>query len=123
MQAINALELAKQAAAILDEKKGDAIVILDVREISTVTDYYVLVTGNSPPHLKALSNELAYQLKAAGEKKFRRAGAPEGGWLVLDYMDVIIHILSEEARAYYDLEGLWAAAPKVPRRRRTQPRP
>jgi ribosome-associated protein len=80
---------------------------MDVRRRSSVTDYYVIATGTSAPHLKALQNGVEVALKAKGECCYRKAGIPEGGWMVLDYIDVIVHIFSKEAREYYAIESLW----------------
>lgn len=104
------VRLAKQA---LEDKKGLDIVILDVRKVSSVTDYYVLATGTSPPHLKAMADELHRVLKKAGQKAFRKAGTPESEWLAADYVDLVVHILSPQAREYYGLETLWNDAPRV----------
>jgi len=106
-------DIAKKACWILDDKKGSDIVIFDVQKVSGVTDYFVVVSGTSPPHLKALFNELQHSLKQEGVPCFRRAGDPESGWLVLDYIDVVIHVFSPEARQYYAIEELWEEAPKL----------
>ena len=108
---INALDLARRVRSVIEEKKGEKIRLLDVRGISDIADYILIVTGNSPPHLKALYNEVHTTLKHEGLPSYRRAGAPEGGWLVVDYVDVIIHIFSAAAREYYAVEELWAKAP------------
>jgi len=97
----------------LDDHKGVNITILDVRELSNVTDYYLLVTGTSSPHLKALADETQRALRKSGVKCYRQSGTPDSGWLVLDYLDLVIHIFTEETRGYYALEQLWSDAPKV----------
>jgi len=112
-QPINALDLARKARTVLEEKKGEDIRLLDLRGISEIADYVVIATGNSPPHLKALFNEVHLSLKQEGVPSYRRAGAPEGGWVVADYVDVIIHIFSPTARRYYAVEELWAKARPV----------
>ena len=104
------MDLAKLAAKILDAKKGADIRLLDVGSISKVADYMLVVSGSSPPHLKALSNEVVHALKEKGVPCYRKAGTPESGWMVLDYVDVIIHIFSPAARQYYGVEALWAKA-------------
>ena len=79
-----------------------------------MADFILIVSAPSAPHLKALSNEVQVSLKKkAGVHCYRRAGTPESGWLVLDYVDVIIHILSPKARGYYEIESLWEQAPRV----------
>ena len=98
---------------VLDDKKGEEILLLDVRELSSVTDYYLLVTGTNTPHIKALAEEVDRVLKADGTKCFRKSGTAESGWVVADYFDVVLHIFSSEQRAYYALEQLWADAPVV----------
>lgn len=105
--------LAKAVCKLLDDKKGEDIVILDVRELSGVTDYMVLVTGGSPPHLKGMYSEVQRALKKEGLPPFRQTGIPEGGWMVIDYVDVVVHILSKHARGYYAFETLWESAPRV----------
>lgn len=106
--------MASAARDALDAKKGEDILVLDVRKLTTMTDYCILVSGNSPPHLKALTGEVVRALKNAGIHCYRRAGDPESGWMALDYVDVVVHALSREARAYYAFESLWADAPRVP---------
>ena len=96
---------------LLDEKKAESITVIDVRERSSVTDFYVIATGLSVPHLKAMFNDLQVDLKAAGAHCHRRSGEAEGGWVVLDYVDVIIHLFLPEQRQYYALESLWAIPP------------
>lgn len=108
---IEALDLAKKARAALVEKKGEAISLLDVRGLSGVTDYYIVASGSSPPHLKAMLNEVQHVLKNDGVHCYRKSGNPECGWLVIDYIDVVIHIFSSEARQYYTIEKLWAQTP------------
>ena len=100
--------LAKQVVAILEEKQGVDPVIVDVRGESNVTDYYVVVSGNNIPHIRAMSDELQIRLKKMGMICYRKAEKAESGWLVLDYVDVVIHILLAESREYYAIEDLWA---------------
>jgi len=107
------LDLAKAARTFLDDKKAQDIVLLDVHGQSTVTDYYLIATGLSAPHLKALFNDLQVELKKKGMNCHRKSGEPEGGWMVLDYFDVIIHIFLPEQRTYYALEALWEPVPEV----------
>jgi ribosome-associated protein len=106
------LTLAKQAREALLDKKAEDVVILDVRDLSTVTDYYLVATGNNGPHLKSLATELSTRLNEDA-RRFRRTGKPESGWLVSDYVDVVVHIFSPEMRKRYALEQLWNDAPRV----------
>ena len=110
---IKALETARKAAQVLSDRKGENIILLDVREISSVTDMYLIVTGMSGPHLRALYDETQITLKKDGLLCYRKAGDPEGGWLILDYLNLVIHIFSKEARDYYAIEELWETAPQL----------
>ncbi len=97
----------------LESKKGADVEVLDVRKVSSITDYYVIVTGNSAPHIKALADEVEAALKKTKVRCYRRSGAPDSGWMVLDYLDAVIHIFSPGARDYYGLSSLWNDAPRV----------
>ena len=109
-----ALETAQDAHSALDDKKAMDLVLLDVRGLSQLTDYILLATGTSNPHLKALANEVQGVLKKnRGLHCYRKAGIADGGWVVLDYVDTIIHIFSTEARKYYAIEELWSEAPRI----------
>jgi ribosome-associated protein len=83
------------------------VVILDVRGLSSVTDYYLLATGNSSPHLKALAGEVQDAMEAEGRTCYRRAGKPESHWIVADYLDFVVHLFTPDTRAHYALEKLW----------------
>lgn len=99
--------LAASIARIADELKGQDIRIYDVAESLRVADYFVVVTGNSRPHVKALYEELHYRLKQAGERHARAEGLELGWWVLLDFGDVVVHLQQEEARAYYALDSLY----------------
>ena len=87
--------------------------MLDVRKTSSITDFHILATGTSSPHLRALANELRARLKDLGVPGYRSTGTPDSGWVVSDCVDVIVHLFSPEARAYYDLDELWKDAPVI----------
>ncbi len=108
-----AMGLAGRIWRLLDGKKARDMVMLDVRGLSGATDYFILASGNSSPHLKAMYVEVQSALKKDGIPGGRRSGRPEGNWMVLDYGDIIVHMFSEELRAYYNLEELWAAAKRI----------
>ena len=84
-----------------------------MRRLSGVTDFYLVATGLNPPHLKAMANELEKALARDGADCFRRAGIPESGWIVADYLDAVVHLFSPDVRAYYALERLWSDAPRI----------
>jgi len=100
--------LAKTLARIISDKKGEDIVIFDLRDISPITDFFVIATGLSDIHNKTIAEYLTEY-----EKPDHIEGLEEGGWILLDYIDVIVHIFSKEAREFYGLERLWGDAPQV----------
>jgi ribosome-associated protein len=116
---MEARELAWQCRELADSKKAEDIVILDVREISSITDYFVIATGTSEPHLRAIVEEVRDKLREDFGLEARATdGALHTAWVVLDYFDVIVHIMRADVREHYDLEGLWSDAPRVKSRRR-----
>ena len=99
------------AAVLAERKKGVDIRVYDVSEHIKVADYFVLISGLSRPHVKALNEEIRVRLKALGERHMRAEGGDLGWWVLLDYVDVVVHILQPEARQYYDLDGLYRDCP------------
>ena len=101
--------------AALDSKKGENIVVLRIAEVSSVADYMVLCSGLNNPHLRALADEVAKQLRLETPPvaAHRRAGSVDSGWIVLDYVDVVVHLFTPQMRGYYALEQLWKDAPVV----------
>ncbi|MCS7009766.1 MAG: ribosome silencing factor [Anaerolineales bacterium] len=91
----------------LEEKKGEDILLLDVHEITSFTDYFILCTATSSRMLEALSEAILEKVRQAFQKKTRPEGAAETGWVVLDYGDVVVHLFDPELRSYYNLEDLW----------------
>jgi len=116
--------LALLCRELAENKKAENIIILDVRELSSVTDYFVICTGTSEPHLRAVVDEITEKLR---DQHTLRPRATDGtlptSWVVLDYFDVIVHVMRGDARAHYDLEGLWGDAPRVRGRRTTRAKP
>ena len=107
-------DVAKLAAQTIDSKKGEDIRVVDVRKISPITDYIVIASATSAPHLKGLQSEIAKVLREKAKEDFKReAGDPASAWLVMDYFNVIIHLFLPEARQYYDIEELWAKGRSV----------
>jgi ribosome-associated protein len=107
-------EIAKLCAKYADDKKAEDIVILDVRGLSPITDYFVICTASSPPHLRAVQNEIDDQMIKEHDQRPRwRDRNFESLWLVLDYGDVMVHIFQQEKREFYGLERLWSDAKNV----------
>ncbi|HVR34473.1 MAG TPA: ribosome silencing factor [Methylomirabilota bacterium] len=121
---MDAKKLALLCREYAENRKGEDLVILDVREVSTITDYFVLVTGTSEPHLRAIVDEIRDRLKEEHGIRPRAVdGSVQGAWLVLDYFDVIVHVLRADTREHYDLEGLWGDAPRMNPPRKTAKKP
>ena len=93
----------------LDDKRAKDIAVLDLTGVSDALDWFVIATGDSQLQLQALEAEVLERLKAAGRRP-RGVEGPSQRWLLIDYGDLIVHLMSSEARAFYDLEGLWADA-------------
>ncbi len=105
--------MAVTCARIADELKAENIVILDLRKLTPITDYFVLCTGASDRQLRAIGNKLLHDLKERGIRRLGAQGDAASGWLLLDYVDVVVHVFSPTARDFYELEMLWGDAPRV----------
>ncbi len=110
---MNSQELAKKIVKILDSKKGMDITGIDIHDLTTIGDYFILVTGTSSPHVKALAEEVEDTLAREGLEPRRIEGAQSAAWILIDYQDVILHIFTKETRDFYDMERLWSDAPRM----------
>ncbi len=108
-----ALDVAKLCCRALDEKKADALTVLDVSEQSSITDFLVIATATSEPHLRALRTELEKVLDDAGVHVVGAERAQESGWLVIDAFDVMIHLFLGPTRERYGLERLWRDSTEI----------
>jgi ribosome-associated protein len=113
IQHLDARKLAKLCRQIALDKKAEDVLILDVRKISSIADYFFICTGNSEPHLKAIADEIARRLRDDGIRSSHRDGGPPSRWVVMDYGDVMIHIFHRDLREHYGLEHLWGDAKRV----------
>ena len=115
-------KLAQLCGEYADNKKAEDIVILDVSELSSVADYFVICSGTSEPHLRAISDEILNKLRDDKDLRPRAIdGTLQTAWVVLDYFDVIVHVMKRDVREKYDLEALWGDAPRLkPRKPRTK---
>jgi ribosome-associated protein len=103
-----------EAAAAAADKKAERIVILDVSKQLVITDYFVIASGTNDRQVRTIAEEVERRLSAGhGIKPFRREGEREGRWVLLDYVDFVVHVFLEEEREYYDLERLWSDAPAM----------
>ena len=117
-------KLALLCRELADNKKAENILVLDVRKLSSVTDFFVIASGTSQPHLRAIVEEIQGKLRDEYDlRPARTDGGGSGSWVVLDYFDVIVHVMHAETRSRYDLEGLWGDAKPVkiakPRKKKT----
>lgn len=104
---MTSLETAKMAVKALDSKKALDIKFIKIKDISAIADYFVIATGTSSTHVKALADEVEAQLDESGISVSHVEGYRSNSWILLDYVDVVVHVFSDEAREYYDLERLW----------------
>ncbi len=115
--------LALVCRKLADNKKAEDIAILDVRELSSVTDYFVIASGSSEPHLRAIVDEITDKLREDHHLRPKAIdGTLQAAWIVLDYFDVIVHVMRRDVRERYDLETLWGDAPRVKPRKRAAKR-
>lgn len=112
-RAQTSLELALQCARIGDDNKARDIVILDLRGITPIFDFFVLMTGASRRQLHTLAEETDAFLQGEGEKRYSIQGYQASRWIVQDYGDIVVHVFDQDSREYYALEDLWADAPRV----------
>jgi len=106
-------EIAAIAAQALDDKKAKDIKILKTAEQTVLADYFVICNGSSTPHIKALVDEVDRKLSEAGEPPLRREGLRSDIWVLMDFGSVIVHIFTDEARKFYNLERLWSDSEEV----------
>ena len=99
------LSLLRTAVSLIEEKKGEDPVAIDLREISIPTSYFLITSGENPVHVKAIVSNL---MEKFPRKAINREGLSERRWVVLDYGEIVIHVFLREAREFYDLESLWA---------------
>lgn len=109
------LERALAAARTADFNRGRNIIVLDLRELTSVFDFFVIVTGSSRRQLHAISEEIDRVMETDyGDKRLGIEGYQESRWILLDFGDIVVHIFDDETRDYYGLEHLWSAAMRVP---------
>lgn len=104
---MNSYEQAIMAAKAISSKKGLDIQVIEISDVSVLADYMVIATGTSSTHVKALADEVEYKLDNAGVSVSHIEGYRSNTWILLDYVDVIVNVFSDEAREFYDLDRLW----------------
>lgn len=106
-------EVAAIAAKALDDKKGVDISLLEIAQVTSLADHFLICTGTSSTHVKTLCDYAEYTLEQLGETMLSREGHRGNSWELLDYGSIVVHVFTEEARRFYDLERLWADAQVV----------
>jgi ribosome-associated protein len=105
---------ARRAARAALDKRATDLVVLDVRGVSSVADYFLVCSGKSTTHIETITEAIRAELKEEGVRPLHAEGVAESGWILLDYGDVLMHVFLEDTRAYYALERLWGDAPALP---------
>ena len=109
------LELAQRAAGILLDRKANDVVLLSLKGVSDMTDYFLIASGTSDTHVRSLGNSVLEEMKrAVGQMAHHVEGLSQGRWVLLDYVDVVVHIFHPTLRNFYQIERLWADAETVP---------
>jgi len=111
---LNSEELARYIVDVVEDKKAQDIVLLDLRPDVVIADFFVICNGTGDRQLKALTDHVREKVKEKyGQLPFSTEGTPDSGWMLMDYGSVVLHVFVEERRTYYNLEGLWRAEGKV----------
>lgn len=109
----SAVELAEACAEIAYDRKAQDIIRMDMSEYSAVADQFILCTGTSDPHLRAITERIRRDIREKFALRGRVDGSPESHWMIVDFGDVMVHVFTKEARELYQLETLWKDAPKI----------
>jgi ribosome-associated protein len=111
----SSLQLAQRAAAILLDRKANDVVLLSLKGVSDMTDYFLIASGTSDTHVRALGNSVLEDMKKElGQTANHTEGLPQGRWVLLDYVDFVVHVFHPTLRSFYQIERLWADAEVIP---------
>ena len=110
----NTRKLAVGIAQLAHNRNAEDIIVLDLRGLSPITDYFVIGTGTSNRQMRSLADEIEDFGTEIAQKLWKAAGRDAGDWIVMDFVDVVVHLFNQSMRRYYDLELIWGEAPKVP---------
>ena len=108
-------DLARAALEEASSNLGSDVVLLDTRNVSDFTDFFVIASGETERHLEMLADRIERKIRELGMRRNNREGSGSGGWLLIDFPGFIVHLFNRETRAYYNLEGLWSQANEVVR--------
>lgn len=106
-------EMAFDIANLIDDKKGEDIIMLDLQKLSVIADYFIIATGNSERQVVAIADHIEDELSKRGIEPVGKEGKNSGRWVVIDYLDTVVHIFHKEERNYYNLERIWNDAKKI----------
>jgi ribosome-associated protein len=106
-------EVLHKVVKAIDDKKGLDTVVLDVSEIASFTDYFVICTGSSSTQMQTVADEVQERLRDIGMRPAHVEGYRVAEWILMDYIDFVVHVFSQKARTFYDLERLWRDAPRI----------
>jgi ribosome-associated protein len=104
----------RRAVAAIEDLKGQAIVVLDLHGVNDATDYFVVASGTSEAHVRGIAESVMTKLDQAGLHTYHAEGLVSGRWVLLDFVDFVVHLFHPETRAFYQLERLWSDAPELP---------
>ncbi len=107
------IEIVKAVVSTLDKKLARDIEVLKIEDITAISDYFVICTGTSNTHVKTLKEELEFQLEQKGERVHHIEGHGGDSWVLLDYLSVVVHVFTEEARNFYSLDRVWGDAERI----------
>ncbi len=111
---LNTLDLARRIVELSDDRKAKEPVILDLRAVTLVADYFVILSGTSRTQVLGIANHIEEELSKEGILPYQREGDQDARWMLLDYSSVVIHVFQEDTRTFYNLERLWNDAKQVP---------
>ena len=114
MKKSNSLEMAKRAAQIALEYRANDVVLLDLRGVTDMTDFFIVASGTSDTHVRSVGENLAEEMKKLGTPVYHMEGTPKGRWVLLDFVDFVVHVFHPTLRDFYQLERLWADAETIP---------
>lgn len=111
---INTFEGAKAAYKALDDKMADDIKVLEIKDISSLADYFVIASGNNPNQLRAMADEVDEQLYKAGFRLKHSEGMSAKNWILMDFGDIVVHLFHKDDRGFYNIERIWGDAKEIP---------
>lgn len=106
-------EMVQEVVNAIEDRKGEKLVVLDLRGLSDAADYFVIASGTSDAHVRGIADGVVEALERAGHPASHVEGLTSGRWVLLDFMDIVVHLFHPETRAYYRLERLWQDAPPL----------